>query len=44
MRIDKGLIVMVLGVVCLISLGGFLLNSTTSSNQTLAQAPAACCR
>ena len=35
---DKGLIVVVVGVVCLISLGGFLLNSNTNSNQTLAQA------
>jgi len=34
---DKGLIVLVVGVVCLISLGGFLLNSNTNSNQTLAQ-------
>merc|ERR1712166_1646415 len=34
---DKGLIVVVVGVVCLISLGGFLLNSNTNSNQTLAQ-------
>merc|ERR1712166_1721345 len=34
---DNGLIVVVVGVVCLISLGGFLLNSNTNSNQTLAQ-------